>query len=143
MLQSYHQPAEVFEVLFNRKKFEALPADLQAIVRHAAEAASADMSWKAAYRHADDQAWLRERGVRFHKTPALVLRAQLRAWGAVAARHAQQNPFFDKVWRSQLEWARRTVGWSRETIVNPAAAHDYWFAGKSAKPGKSAKQPAY
>ena len=143
MLQSYHQPAEVFEVLFNRKKFEALPTDLRAIVRHAAEAASADMSWKAAYRYADDQAWLRERGVQFHKTPALVLRAQLRAWSAVAARHAQQNPLFDKVWRSQLEWARRTVGWSRETIVNPAAAHDYWFAGKSGKTGKSAKQPAY
>lgn len=134
MLQSYHQPAEVFEVLINRKKFDALPADLQAIVRHAAEASSADMSWKAVHRYSEDQIWLRDRqGVQFHKTPADVLRAQMRAWGAVTARHAQQNPFFDKVWRSQMAWARRIVGWSRATIVDPAPAYDFWFAGKSAK----------
>ncbi len=134
MLQSYHQPAEVFEVLINRGKFDGLPPDLQAIVRHAAEAASADMSWKALHRYSEDQAWLRDKdGVQFEKTPAEVLRAQLRAWGAVVARHAQQNPLFDRVWRSQMAWARRIVGWSRATIVDPVPAYDFWFAGEAGK----------
>jgi TRAP-type mannitol/chloroaromatic compound transport system substrate-binding protein len=47
MLQSYHQNAEQFEILFNRGKFDALPDRMKAIISNAVEAASADMSWKA------------------------------------------------------------------------------------------------
>ena len=43
MLQSYHENAEQLEILWNRAKYEALPANLKAIVANAAEAASADM----------------------------------------------------------------------------------------------------
>jgi TRAP-type mannitol/chloroaromatic compound transport system substrate-binding protein len=137
MLQSYHQPAEAFEVLINRKKYEALPSDLRLIVKHAAEAASADMSWKAIHRYSEDHAAMREKqGVRFRRTSAEVLRAQMRAWGAVAARHSKENPFFEKVLRSQLAWARRTVSWAQETIVDSRIAYDYWFARKTA-PGKA------
>jgi TRAP-type mannitol/chloroaromatic compound transport system substrate-binding protein len=52
MIQSYHQPVECFEVLFNKPKYDALPAELQAMLRHSAEAASADMSLVAAKPHA-------------------------------------------------------------------------------------------
>ncbi len=129
MLKSQHQPAEVFEVLINRGKFMALPAELQAIVRNAAEAASADMSWKALHRYPDDQAWMRDKqGVSFHETPAEVLRAQMKAWRAVLAWHVQSNPFFDKVWKAQQVWARRTVGWSQETLLGSTMAYDYWFS---------------
>src|SRR6478672_11176439 len=38
MLQSYHQPVECFEVLFNKKKYDALPPDLKNIIRYAAHA---------------------------------------------------------------------------------------------------------
>src|SRR3546814_15348222 len=31
MLQSYHQSAECFEIIFNKTKYNALPADLQAV----------------------------------------------------------------------------------------------------------------
>jgi TRAP-type mannitol/chloroaromatic compound transport system substrate-binding protein len=131
MLQSYHRTAETFVVLFNRKKFEALPADLQAMVRHAADAASADMSWKALHRYAEDQAWMRDKqGVRFHKTPPEVLRAQMKAWGAVVARAAKNNPFVERVWWSQLAGAKRTVGWMRENVPDTAVAYDFWFAEK-------------
>ncbi|MBI2296981.1 MAG: TRAP transporter substrate-binding protein [Betaproteobacteria bacterium] len=133
MLQSYHQPAETFEVLINRKKYDALPADLKAIVKYASEAASADMLWKAIHRYSEDYAWMREKqGVRFHKTPAEVLRAQMRAWGAVTGRRSKENPFFEKVLKSQSAWARRTVGWAQDTIVDSRIAYDYWFAKKPA-----------
>ena len=72
-------------------------------------------------------------GVSFQKTPDEVLRAQMKAWGAVAARGAKHNPYFERVWQSQHAWARRTVGWSRETLVDNAAAYDYWFGAQRRK----------
>jgi TRAP-type mannitol/chloroaromatic compound transport system substrate-binding protein len=131
MLQSFHRTAESFVVLINRKKFESLPEDLQAIVRHAADAASADMAWKALHRYPDDQAWMRDReGVSFQKTPAEVLRAQMKAWGVVAARMAKQNPYVERVWQSQQAWAKRTVGWARESMTDSAVAYDFWFGAQ-------------
>ena len=47
MLQSFHQSGEQFEILFNKTKLDALPAELKAIIDYAVQAASADMSWKA------------------------------------------------------------------------------------------------
>lgn len=40
----WHEPGSVMEFLFNKTEFEALPADLQEIMRTAAEAASLDMT---------------------------------------------------------------------------------------------------
>lgn len=133
MLQSHHQPAEAFEVLLNRKKFDALPADLQAIVRYAAEASSADMSWKAPHRYSEEQARLAKQGVTFLRTPVEVLRAQMMSWGAVVARQSKNNPLFERVWQSQRDWARRTVAWSRDTIVDSAPAYDFWFGAQQRK----------
>ena len=47
MLQSFHQSGEQFEILFNKAKYDALPAELKSIIDYAVQAASADMSWKA------------------------------------------------------------------------------------------------
>lgn len=129
MLRSYHQPAQVFEVLFSKKRFDSLAADLRAIAGHAAQAASADITWKAAHRYSADYAELRGKpGVRFVKTPPEVLRAQLKAWDALAARASRDNPFFEKVFKSQLAWARQTMGWALDTIVDPNIAYDHWFS---------------
>jgi TRAP-type mannitol/chloroaromatic compound transport system substrate-binding protein len=131
MLQSYHQPNETFEILFNKKKYEGLPAELKAIIRYAAQAASADMSWKALDRYSQDYIDMREKqGVKFYKTPNDVLQAQLKAWSAVADRKAQENPFFAKVLDSQKKFAQRVVGWQLDTVVDPRMAYSHWFAKK-------------
>ncbi len=139
MLRSFHQTSEVFEVLINRTRFAALPADLQAVVRHAADAASADMSWKALRRYPEDQAAMRDaQGVQFHRTPPAVLQAQLQAWEAVMTRTAGSNPFFGKIWQSQADWARRTTEWLRDTTPDALMAHDFWFGGARRRPQPSA-----
>src|SRR5919106_3593913 len=51
MLQSFHQNAEQFEILFNKTKYNALPNNLKAIIANAVEAASQDLSWKAIDRY--------------------------------------------------------------------------------------------
>jgi TRAP-type mannitol/chloroaromatic compound transport system substrate-binding protein len=136
MLGSYHQPAQVFEVLFNKQRYDSMPADLRAIARHAAQAASADMSWKAADRYSADYAELRRKpGIRFRATPPQVLRAQLRAWSDLAARRARENPYFEKIFQSQQMWARRAVGWALDTEVDRRLAYDHWFAGQKRSGG--------
>src|SRR5690349_9888596 len=47
MLQSYHQNAEQFEIMFNKAKFDALPTKMQAIIANAVDAASQSLTWKA------------------------------------------------------------------------------------------------
>ena len=128
MLQSFHQPAPVFEVLFNRKRYEALPGDLRAVARYAAQACSADVYWKAVDQHSSEHAALRERKTaRLASTPGDVLRAQLKAWSAVAARQSRDNPHYEKILKSQHAWARRVVRWRLDTAADPRIAYDHWF----------------
>jgi TRAP-type mannitol/chloroaromatic compound transport system substrate-binding protein len=61
MLQSWHQSGEQFEILFNKKKYDALPPKLKAIIANAVEAASADMSWKAIERYSQDYITLQQK----------------------------------------------------------------------------------
>lgn len=132
MLQSYHQPVECFEVLFNKKKFDALPADLKSVVRNAAHASSADMSWKAMARYSQDYFEMREKqGVKYYRTPKEVLQAQLAAWDRVVAAKSAENPFFAKVLDSQRKWAQRVVTWSQDVMVPNDLAYQHFFGKKS------------
>jgi TRAP-type mannitol/chloroaromatic compound transport system substrate-binding protein len=127
MLQSYHQSAECFEILFNRKKFEALSPELQAILKYMAEASSADMTWKAQDRYSKDlEAMKTEQGVQVHRTPESVLQAQLEAWDKVIAAQSA-DPFFAKVVESQKAWTKRVVGMEFEIEVDQKMSFDHFF----------------
>ena len=75
MMGSHHQPAEEFEVIINKTRFEALPAELQAILRYAAFAASSDQLGMAYDRYPKDLEAIRKRGVNVVKTGEAVLKA--------------------------------------------------------------------
>jgi TRAP-type mannitol/chloroaromatic compound transport system substrate-binding protein len=126
MVQSYHQPNECFEILFNKGKYAALPAELQALVAIAVEAASADMSWKAMDRYSKDLEAIKAAGVTVVKTPESVLKAQLASWDKVVETQSA-DPFFKKVIDSQKAWAKRVVGFSQEYTVDPKIAFDHIF----------------
>jgi TRAP-type mannitol/chloroaromatic compound transport system substrate-binding protein len=64
MLQSFHQPAECLEVIFNKDRYNA-PRRSAGYPEIRAEAASADMSWKQQDRYSTD--WLRSS--RRHRCP--------------------------------------------------------------------------
>ncbi|MCA3575497.1 MAG: TRAP transporter substrate-binding protein [Aestuariivirga sp.] len=126
MVQSYHQSAECFEIVFNKTKFDSLSPDLQAVIRYSAEAASADMSWKAMDRYSKDLEALKAAGVKVHQTPDSVLQAQLAAWDKVIAAQSA-DPFFAKVVESQKAWAKRVVGAQFELEVDQKIAYDHFF----------------
>ena len=105
MVRSHHQQQESFELSFNKARYNALPAELRAILRYAAFAATADQFAQAHDRYSKDLEEIKKRGVNVIKTPDSVLEAQLKAWDKVI--EANQDPFFQKVLNSQKAWAKR------------------------------------
>ena len=118
MLQSFHQSAEQFEILFNGPKYRALPQELRSIVDYAVQAASADMSWKAIDRNSKDYIELKKAGVKFYKTPDAILRAQLASWDKTVAKKSAENPLFKKVLDSQRQFAERAGQWQNDYSVD-------------------------
>ena len=134
MLQSYHQNAEQFEILFNKTKFDALPAKMKALIEFAVEAASQDMSWKAIDRYSKDYIEMQTKDkVRFYKTPDSVLQKQLVVYDEAAAKKAGDNPLFKEIEASQRQFAERTVKWYLDTQVSSRMAYNHYFAKPAAK----------
>jgi len=131
MLQSYHQNAEVFEILFNKAKYDALPDKMKVIIENAVEAASADLSWKAIDRYSKDYLELQTKDkVKFYKTPDPILKAELDAYDKVAAKKSAENPLFKEIVESQKAFAARTVSWDMDTNVSRRMAYNHYFAKK-------------
>ena len=131
MLQSFHQSAEQFEILFNKTKYDALPKHLKSVLAVASQAASADMSWKAIDRYSKDYEVLqKDKGVKFYKTPDAILQRQLQIWDQMIAKRSAENPLFKKVIDSQKAFAERAGKWSGDTNVNFRMAYNHFFAAK-------------
>jgi len=133
MLQSYHQNAEQFEILFNKAKYDALPEKMKAIVANAVDAASADMSWKAIDRYSKDYIEMQTKDkVRFYKTPDSILQKQLEVYDDVVAKKSAENPLFKEIVESQLAFAKRATQWEQDTVVSRRLAYNHYF-GPNAK----------
>ncbi|PZW46840.1 TRAP-type mannitol/chloroaromatic compound transport system substrate-binding protein [Humitalea rosea] len=135
MIQSYHQAVECFEILFNKPKFDALPTELQAVIRHSAEAASADMSWKLQDRYSKDLlAMAQTQSVNVRATPRPVLDAQLAAWDRVITRMEgdtstpANGPLFKKICDSQRDWCARVGNFFLRYEVSPVVSYNHFFA---------------
>jgi TRAP-type mannitol/chloroaromatic compound transport system substrate-binding protein len=135
MLQSYHQNAEQFEIMFNKAKFDALPAKVKAIIENAVEAASQDMSWKAIHRYSQDYIEMQQKqNVKFYKTPDSILQAQLTTYDKALEKKLAENPIFKEIYESQKRFAERTVKWDLDTNVNRRMAYNHYFGKAGAKP---------
>ncbi|MGL4497046.1 MAG: TRAP transporter substrate-binding protein [Beijerinckiaceae bacterium] len=127
MLRSFHQDAESFEIIFNKAKFDALPAELKAVVKYSAESASSDMLWKALDRYSKDMEALKAKGVNIIETPEAVLKAQLESWTKVIDKLGAENAFFKKVVDSQMAWAKRTLAYERANTPNRTMASQHFL----------------
>ncbi|MDF2809743.1 MAG: C4-dicarboxylate transporter [Microvirga sp.] len=142
MLQSYHQNAEQFEIMFNKTKYDGLPdrmkaiianARMKAIIANAVEAASQDMHWKAIDRYSKDYVELQTKdNVKFYKTPDAILKKQLEVYDEVVKKKAGENPLFKEVLQSQLAFAQRATRWEQDTVVNRRMAFDHYFGPNAA-----------
>ncbi|MGH7365356.1 MAG: TRAP transporter substrate-binding protein [Candidatus Rokuibacteriota bacterium] len=104
------QPASSQGIIVNKTKWDALPKDLQAIVKYAGMAEiirmtaySVDQDSKAA------EELEKKHGVKIRRTPEDVLKAQIEAIDKVYEVEAKKNPYFAKVLKHQRDFAARTV----------------------------------
>jgi len=133
MLQSYHQNAEQFEIMFNKTKYDALPEKMKAIIAVATEAAGQDMAWKAIDRYSKDYEELQTKDkVKFYKTPDSVLQKQLEIYDQVVEKKSADNPLFKEIVESQMAFAKRATQWEQDTVVSRRMAYNHYF-GPNAK----------
>lgn len=126
-LASFHQAQECFEIIFNKKKFDSLADEHKKIIQYAAEAASADMSWKAQDRYSSDLIALqKEYGVKVHRTAKPIMDAQLDAWDKVLPQFLK-DPYFAKVVESQKAWAKRVGSYELTNAPDYEGAYKHYF----------------
>ena len=130
MMGSYHQAAEFFEIIFNKDKFESLPAEQQAILEYAAEAANTANYAMAMDNYSRDlQSLINEHGVNVYRTPQSVMDAQLKSWDVVLEK-LTEDPFFAKVVESQKEWSHRVAFYDLMNSADYKLAFNHYFPGE-------------
>ena len=127
-LASFHQSQECFEVTFNKKKFDSLPKELQAILEYASEAENANFYWLMTLRYADDLIKLKkDHGVNVYRTPDSVMKDQLKAWDVVIDRISAKDPFFAKVVASQKTYAKKVMNYLLLNQPDYGIAYKHYF----------------
>lgn len=140
MLQSFHQNAEQFEIMFNKTKYDALPEKMRAIIANAVDAASADLVWKAIDRYSQDYIEMEQKqGVKFYKTPDALLQQQLVIYDQVVNKKSGENALFKEIVDSQRKFAQRAVRWDMDNNANRRMAYNHYFGQKAAAPAPTKK----
>ena len=127
---SYHQAAEFFEIIFNKDRFESLPAEQQAILEYSAEAANTANYGLAMDRYsADLQKLINEDGVNVYRTDSSILEAQLDSWDEVLEK-LMSDSFFAKVVESQKAWSHRVAFYDLNNSADYKLAFKHYFPGE-------------
>jgi TRAP-type mannitol/chloroaromatic compound transport system substrate-binding protein len=130
MMGSYHQAAEFFEIIFNKDKYESLPAEHQAILEYATEAANtANYGLAMDLYSADLQKLINEHGVKVLRTPDSIMEAQLVSWDKTLET-LNQDPYFKKVVDSQKAWSERVAYYDIINAADYKLAYNHYFPGK-------------
>jgi TRAP-type mannitol/chloroaromatic compound transport system substrate-binding protein len=111
MTKSYHQASEILVIDLNKTKYDAMPKDLQAIMKFAAWAESANGEWKFFDKNSTDYQKLLAKGVKFIPQPQSVSDAQMAGWKKIIADESKDNPDFAAIVDSQRKWAQRIFPW--------------------------------
>ena len=127
-LASFHQSQECFEVTFNKKKFDSLSKEQQAILEYASEAENANFYWYMTLRYANDLIKLKEdHGVNVFRTPDSIMKDQLKAWDVVIDRISKKDKFFAKVVKSQKVYAKKVMGYLILNQPDYGIAYKHYF----------------
>ena len=126
-LGSFHQSQEMFELMFNKKKYNNLSPTHQAIIKHAAEATNTANYFMALVRYSNDLGKLmNEHGVNVYQTSDAIMSAQLKAWDSVM-KDMRQDPLFDKIVKSQQAYAKKVMKYLFMNQPNYRLAYEQTF----------------
>ncbi len=121
-----HEPSTAVELLVSKAKFDALPADLRAILETAAAAENAEMLAEMAFRSGPAlHALTTQNRTQLRQMPRDVLLAAGNAAGALMRELAEDaDPQARKVAQVYLALRRDLIGWSRTADQGYAAARE-------------------
>ncbi|MGF1527270.1 MAG: TRAP transporter substrate-binding protein [Candidatus Competibacterales bacterium] len=108
----WHEPGTTIETFVNQAAFDQLPADLQAIVRGAAQAANTDML--AVFTARNNQALqtlIEDHGVELRQFPEEVLSRLKSLADEVVAEVAEQDAMAKKVFESFAAFRSQAIAW--------------------------------
>jgi len=109
----WHEPGTTLECMVNREAFEALPADLQSIVRNAARVTNADMLAEYTARNNNAlQTLVDEHGVKVARLPDEVLERLRNISDEVVAELAEEDPMARKVFDSFRKFRDQANAWT-------------------------------
>lgn len=130
VMGSYHQTFEMFEIVFNRSRFEALPDEIRAILRYAAEATTTANLATALDRYSRDLIALMEQdGVTLERTSSEILERQLEGWDKIIEDLAD-NPMAVQILESQKAWCERVVFYQLMNAGDFERAYRHHFPGR-------------
>ena len=130
MMGSFHQASESFEIVFNKKRYESLSKDLQAILQYGVEAVNSANFWLAMENYSRDLQILKEKHkVNVIKTPRSIMQEQLKAWDKLAA-DLSKDPINKKIIDSQREWFRRVVYYTQYNDADYRLAFEHVYKTK-------------
>ena len=130
MMGSYHQASESFEIIFNKAKFDALPADLRAILRTGVEAVNSANFWFAMENYSRDLQVLKDKHkVNVLRTPDSIMLEQLKAWDKLVE-ELSKDPISKKIIDSQRAWYQRVVYYEQFNAANYKLAYEHVYKTK-------------
>ncbi len=121
-----NEPSVAVELLVSKAKFDALPADVRAIVEGVAAAESAEMTAEINFRSGPAlQALTGQNGTQLRQMPRDVLIAQANAAGQLMRDLAEDaDPQVKKIAQVYLAQRRDLIGWSKLAELGFAGARD-------------------
>ena len=108
----WHEPGTTLESFINKEAFEALPKDLQVVVRNAIRVANQDMlaDFTAKNNRALEQL-VKQHGVELRKYPDEVLKKLKTLSDEVVAEVAEKDPMAKKVYESFVKFREQAMDW--------------------------------
>jgi TRAP-type mannitol/chloroaromatic compound transport system substrate-binding protein len=108
----WHEPGTALEVIVNQEALESLPADLQAIVKYAAQIVNADMLAEyTARNNAALKTLLNEHGVELRKFPEPLLKRLKDESEIVAQEMSEASPLAKEAYNSFIQFRKDVFAW--------------------------------
>ena len=111
----WHEPASEMQFMVNKKAFNKLPKQYQAMLTTAMKAASSDMYYENFA--ASSEAWAKMKtdfpNIKVKSFPTPVVKAMKKATDEVFEKYASQNKLFKEIYENQQAFMKKARAWSK------------------------------
>ena len=111
----WHEPASEMQFMVNKRAFDKLPKEYQAMLVTAMKAAASDMYYENF--DASVQAWAKMKtdypNIKVKSFPASVVKAMKKADDEIMAKYSSKNKLFKEIYNNQQSYMKKARAWSK------------------------------